>query len=123
MLRKRTRLPEGEINLGIRRMRQVVSAAIRHHTDDLRRGILPVAKPELLSDGGGVGKVSIRQSLVHHGYTRRVADIGSTEVPSIQNRQPQQLEVVLGDGAQRQGDAIALLSGRGVPFYVDRRRA
>jgi hypothetical protein len=57
------------------------------------RRLLPAAQPELLPDHMGMRKVTIRQSLVDDGHTGRVLDVGGTEVPPIQNGQPQKLEL------------------------------
>src|ERR1039457_872660 len=63
----------------------------------------------------GMRKVTIRQSLVDDGHTGRVLDVGGTEVPPIQNGQPQKLEVVQRHGPHGHRNAVALLGGGGLP--------
>jgi hypothetical protein len=48
--------------------------------------------------------------------------IGGTEVSSIQNGQPEEIEVAGRDRSKRQGELVACLAGRGPAFDVDWHR-
>src|SRR5215831_15470131 len=120
MLRKRRCLPEAEINLGLRRMRQVIGAAVAHYTDDLHRRPLPSVPPDLLADRNTVQKVAVDKRLVDHCDIGPAADIGGTEVPAHGNLLPQELEVSWRDRPQRYRNAVARLNGRRLSFDFDR---
>src|SRR6202035_2929623 len=97
VLGKRQCLPQGKIDFGLSRLREIVSAAIGYHTNDFRRRPLPSVSPNLLSDWICMRKVTVHQNLVDDGYVGRFRGIGGTEIPAIGNFQAHEFEVVLGN--------------------------
>src|SRR5579872_2008755 len=122
MLRKRLRLPQRQINLRHRLLRQIVRSSIRNLADNLRRRFVSPLNPKFPPDHIALRKILIRKRLIHHSHRRRLALVRRAKLPPRDHPQSHQIEIIFRHRAQRNRRLLALFRRRRLPLNFRRCR-